>query len=91
MGKELAYIVSISEEHITTLIYQNDQEKRTLIAYKISSTDEENAVNIMSDLHALISHSELTLVSRMEHTGYLDTSYGCVKQRKILYCSVFYY
>ncbi|RIA89159.1 hypothetical protein C1645_806410 [Glomus cerebriforme] len=94
LGKELALIVPIEGGRITPLNrYQKDQrtqEKRIVIAYKIGSvnntannTDNENVEDILNDLQALISHSEFSLVSSLEYTKNLDSSYGFVRKRDI--------
>jgi hypothetical protein len=82
---------------------QKTKEKRMLIPFKIGPTNNNtanataianNAPNespegIMNDLQALISHGGLTLVANLDHTKYLDTSYGFVRKRKLIYSFVF--
>lgn len=38
--------------------------------------------NIMNDLNTLIGHGGLTLIPNLDHTKYLDSSYGFVRKRK---------
>ncbi|GET00463.1 glycosyltransferase family 2 protein [Rhizophagus clarus] len=90
LGKELAFIVPVEENHIISLNrYQKDQrtkKKRILIAYKIGSINnnaDANTKDIMNDLQALIIHGESTLVSNLEYTKNLDITYGIVKKRNI--------
>lgn len=105
LGKELAFIVPIEENRIVPLNrHQKDQktkEKRILLAYKIEPTNnnttnltainnnDESPEGIINDLQALISHGGLTLVSNLEHTKNLDSSYGFVRKRRLIYLFIF--
>ncbi|GBB96168.1 hypothetical protein RclHR1_00270014 [Rhizophagus clarus] len=98
LGRELALIVPVEENRIIPLyLYQKDQktkEKRMLLAFKIGSVNNDTNItaiaaspespeNIMNDLNALIGYGGLTLVSNLDHTSNLDTSYGFVRKRDI--------